>query len=457
MNNYRKYYKLGIFVLIAIGLLSFMIISLGKGGNFFFQKRLEIVLVLDSAMGVELGTPVQIAGVTVGEVKDIRLNRANKAELILSVKQDLGLSQSTVASIKASGLIGDSVVELSDAKQIPQLLKQGDVIASVQGFSDFNSVTGQVGLIAEDVKAITAQMRKLMAGDNSPFDKTVRNIEKITDSLARVSQKNERNIDAIIVNLHALSQNLNTLVAQNMGKVGNTATYLEDITGTVSRGEGTVGKLIKDDETVNRLNDALENLNNVLGSANRLRVDMNMHTEYLSESKDFKNYVGLALRPRPDKAFLFEFASDPNPSFDTIIEDRTITSGSASSRISTTTQRRSLDKFVFSAQLAKKFYDFTIRGGLIESSGGVGLDYQKGPIGLSFSAFDFRGDEEQNPHLKAYLTTNLTRNIYLMGGVDDFISSTQDPDWFGGAGLSFTDDDVKSLIGIMGATGGLPK
>ena len=135
----------------------------------------------------------------------------------------------------------------------------------------------------------------------------------------------------------------------------------------------------------------------------------------------------------------------------TAIEETVVTSGGASTTVTTERRNKTLDGFRFTAQIAKKYHDFTIRGGLIESSGGVGLDFDKGPVGLSFSAFDFKSTAGQRPHLKALGKANLTSSFYLLGGVDDIINQNQDLAWFLGAGLSFTDDDIKSLFGILSA------
>ena len=172
------------------------------------------------------------------------------------------------------------------------------------------------------------------------------------------------------------------------------------------------------------------------------------HTEYLGKSEEFKHYVNLTLKPKPDKAFIFDFVSDPSPSPDRITRETTITSGGVSSVVTTETATVSRNKFRFSAQLAKQFYDFTVRGGIIESRGGVGFDYSKGPLGAQFSAYDFETDYNQRPHLKAAGTLNVTKNLYLIGGADDMISKQQDTDWFVGAGIRLVDEDVKSLFSI---------
>jgi phospholipid/cholesterol/gamma-HCH transport system substrate-binding protein len=131
-----------------------------------------------------------------------------------------------------------------------------------------------------------------------------------------------------------------------------------------------------------------------------------------------------------------------------VIKDTEITAGGTTNTIHTLTSTYEPEKFRFSAQLAKKIYDFTLRGGIIESRGGVGLDYDKGPLSLKFSAFDFSTKYGDKPHLKAWGSLNLTKNFYFVGGADDIINPHQPVDWFVGGGLRLVDEDVKNLIGI---------
>lgn len=444
----EKNFRAGIFVLITLALLVFMILKVSKGG-LFFTNSYPIYIDIDSAVGLSHNTPVLVAGVNIGVVEEVQLTANNKARVKLAIKKDAVISSAAKGMVKTMGILGDAYIEIYQPGPMTTALKEGEVIQDVVNYGDFNSVTGQISAIADDVKAITKQMRKLMAGDDSTLDKTMKNIEKISDVLARTTTSNEKNIDVIIANLKALSQNLNTMVAHNMPGIDKTIYNLENITDSVNRGEGTVGKLLKDEETVNKINDALDGINDFLGGTNRTRIDVGMHTEYLAGTGDFKNYVSLALKPRPDKYFLFEIVSDPDPSFGTSINESTITSGGATSTVTTKTRSKVLDGFKFSAQFVKKFHDFSIRGGLIESSGGVGLDWDRGPVGLTVQAFDFKSDVGQKPHITGYGRAMLTNSFYLMAGVDDIINTQQDLAWFLGAGITFTDDDIKSLLGLM--------
>jgi len=445
----EKNFKAGLFVLLTLVLLTFMILRVGQG-DLFLSSSYKIHLEVDSAVGLGKNTPVKIAGVDIGTVKGVKLV-GKKAHVTLAINNKVILAESTRAQIKTTGILGDAYVEIIQDGPPTKPLKEGHVVKDVTNFGDFNSVTNEISDIAGDVKAITAQMRKLMAGDGSPFDNSMRNIEKITSSLAKVTTKNEDSINVIIANMKALSQNLNYVVAKNRGNIDQTFYNIEDITGTVARGEGTIGKLIKDEETVDNINMALDGINDFLGGPKRMRVDIGMHTEYLAGTGDFKNYVELYLKPRPDKFFLFEVVSDPDPSFTTVVEETEITSGTTTNTITTSTKSKKLDGMLFSAQIGKKFKDFTLRGGLMESSGGVALEYNPGPIGLSFQAFDFKSEAGQKPHLKALGRAQVTNAFYLLGGVDDIINPSQDLAWFVGAGLTFTDDDLKSLLGLFAA------
>lgn len=440
--------KVGIFVSVIIVILAYATLRVSQksilpGGTY------DIFLLTDSAEGINKKTPVQVAGIQVGAVSEIGLVGNNQAKITLEISRKVKLSKNAEARIKTIGFLGDTYIELFDPSPSAEKLSPESTIRQVTTYGDLNAVMGEIGSIAGDVKAITATMKTLMAGEDSAFARSLNNIEKITSALERVSTRNESEINAIVANLRAMSENLNLLVARNISNVDTALGNTAEITEKIRRGEGTIGRLINDDETVEKLNESIEGLNNLLGGVNRLQVDLGYHTEYLGESEDFKHYVSLALKPKPDKAFLFDFVSDPAPAPVTTLKDTTITSGGTTTTVSEEIETVSPNKFRFSAQFAKKYYDFTFRGGIIESSGGAGVDYNYGPAGLQFSAFDFQTTNDRRPHLKTMGTVNVTRSLYLLGGLDDFVSKQQDPDWFLGAGVKFSDDDLKSLIGLM--------
>ena len=149
--------------------------------------------------------------------------------------------------------------------------------------------------------------------------------------------------------------------------------------------------------------------------------------------------------------FLFEFVADSTPSPDRELIVTDVTTGGTTTTVETEREITKRDQFRFSAQIAQDFHDFTIRGGLIESRAGIGLDYQKKFFKPPVSAWDFRTDNGRRPHIKAWGTLNLTRNFFVLGGIDDPLNPDIPTDWFVGAGFQFVDNDVKSLLGLGAA------
>ena len=80
------------------------------------------------------------------------------------------------------------------------------------------------------------------------------------------------------------------------------------------------------------------------------------------------------------------------------------------------------DDILFSAQIAKRFDDLVLRGGVIESEGGVGIEYHllNDRLKLFVEAFDF--NRERNPHLRAGGMLSIHEFFYLSAGYDNFIS-----------------------------------
>ena len=92
---------------------------------------------------------------------------------------------------------------------------------------------------------------------------------------------------------------------------------------------------------------------------------------------------------------------------------------------------------------AKNFFDFTIQGGLIENSGGIGLDYHLFNRKLTVSAefFNFR-----DLYMRAFVRYNFMQGVYVIAGGDNLFGANSDvASSFVGAGIFITNDDLKML------------
>ena len=412
--------KVGLFALITVVIVAYATIQVGDQ-SFVMGGAYNLEAVFTNVRGLNAKAPVELAGVPVGVVTSIALTPDGRARVILTFNKDIRLPQDSEALLKTRGFLGDTSVEVIPGNPALPLLKNGDTLTHTEVGGDLNTMMNRFNTIADDIEVVSSKMRHW-------------------------TEQNEENLNSIARNLAELTENLNKIVRQGGDDVQSSMERIASITKKIDEGSGTLGKLVNDPATIEKLNSAVDNLNETLGGWNKMELGIGYHTEYLSASKEFKHYVSLDLKPSPDKAFLLEVVGDPSP--DTKREKRisTITTGGVASTVTTDTEVLQRDSVQISAELAKSFYDLRLRGGMIESKGGLGLDYDMGPLTVSANAFDFETKFGEKPHLKFWGNLNLTENLYLVGGADDPLNRFQKTDYFVGAGFRLVDDDVKSLL-----------
>jgi phospholipid/cholesterol/gamma-HCH transport system substrate-binding protein len=238
-------------------------------------------------------------------------------------------------------------------------------------------------------------------------------------------------------------------MSKSLGRVESILKNVDEVTGKINRGEGTIGKLVNDETTVESLNHAIEGVNTMIDSASKFQVSVDYNSEFMSNSM-VKSYVGLNIQPGPDRYYSLALVDDPKGS---------VTSGSTSTSVNgqpgtvTSYQNVYQHQFKFSAQFAKNFYDLTVRAGVIESQGGAGVDYSffNKKLRLSAEIFNFSRQPE-GPYLRAYARYKFYSVFYAIAGGDDILNSRGNSltgsggSGFIGAGLDFNNDDLKLLL-----------
>lgn len=450
MRAFTTEIKVGLFAIIIVVIFAWATVRVGDktavhGGGY------TLTALFENATGLKLKAPVELAGVPVGVIKDIELFGSREAKVTIALSKGVKLPNDSKAVLRTRGFLGETYIEIVPGTPDFPLLIEGEQIPFVSRTGDVNSLVSQFSAIADDIKHITASLRESVGeGPQSPVGNIVQNLEEFTRAIKEVTLRNESNVDRITENLASMTDQLRQVIAEGKADVEESMQRIASITRKIDEGKGTVGRLVNDEETIDKLNETVDSLNDTLGNVKRLEAELGFHTEYLTRSKDFKNYVSLNLKPAPDKAFMLDLVSDPNPNPYHVLRTTNVTVGNNTTTVTTDTATVDRTKLRFSAQLAKKFYDVTLRGGIIESTGGVGLDYEKGPLGMQFSAFDFSTRYGERPHLKLMGNINVTKNFYVLGGVDDFISRQGGRDGFIGGGFRLIDEDIKTIVGAGG-------
>jgi len=116
----------GLFVLAGLGAIAYLSMSVGgltlNGGG-----GLDLFADFDEIGGLKPRAPVVIAGVKVGQVESISLDKNFRARVQLDLRKSLELPADSSASIMTSGLLGDKYISLQLGGE-ERLLKPGDEI-----------------------------------------------------------------------------------------------------------------------------------------------------------------------------------------------------------------------------------------------------------------------------------------------------------------------------------------
>ena len=500
--------KIGLFMLIILGVIGYFLLKIEDVDLSRGKATRQVKAIFDNVAGLDEKSAVRVAGVRKGKVSKIRLLPNGKAEVTLDIDNDVPLYGNASAQVANLGLLGEKYIELSPGSpNVPATSTATTVTLQGTSPATIDQVTNQVSAIATDVKAITESLRHAVGGPTGEkrLDEIVENIREITAQTRELIAANRENVDATVTNMRAITADLRTEIpklAASIDRVANqiggtvgenradvhqvvenlrglssdlrvTANNLNDITGQVKSGQGTVGKLIYDQEAYNRLNSSLASvesgvneLKNVLGRANRIGLGLGLKGEYLSSLpkpetgqsylSHTRSAVQVTLVPniQHNRFFNIELADDPRGrkrENDTIT---TVTNPDTGQSVTTVTHQTRFDNdYRLSVQGGWLLDNLAVRVGLFDNTGGGGVDWQYNTrLRLTGEAFDFGQRYDPHPHVKVFGEYTIrqektkTPRVFVSAGVDNPFNRTAVT--FGG-GIRWSDDDLKYLLGSI--------
>ena len=486
--------KIGLFVLAALSAMVYFILKTSDFESIIYKNRApkrEVNVSVADASGIREDTAVRIAGVRVGKVVRIELE-GDKAIAVIQVPQEMIFKQGAHAELKSQGILGEryfSLVTGTGEALSDQSKLDGSAPASL------DELTSNVNELARNLIAITENIKQSTMDDQGDNRLAViaANFEKLTESLILMLSENRSNvrdtsgqiaqlsttlnndIPLLIAEMTALAKDLRSMaggnrenldsamnsvssITQNMDKVSNS---LSSIASKVDGGEGTLGRLVNEGETVDKLNTLLDTANESLGEVKKfidkatdIDINLSFRSEYMfSGTESTKAFLGLTIKPDSSKYYLLEGVFRDTDFLPVEIRESVDLVYDADGNLVSTIVHRNeeeVDDFVFNGLLAYKVGDVFLKGGLMESEAGAGIDYftDSGKFQFSLEAFDFsRGDLA--PHGKIYTHYLFRNHILFTAGWDDFMESDLSSGMLGG-GIRWKDEDLKLLFTSVG-------
>ncbi len=486
MTKVSQAARIGLFVVVTAGAAYLVVRTIG--GQVGSGKSYTVHAYIKDATGIAKQSRVAIAGIPVGQISDIRLENG-QARVDIKLNANVKLHESARLGVKSASLLGENVVVLTEGLGAPDK-KDGDEVLTMPEARSVDDLKETVGRIADLIEKVAQQLAKTFGSEQGGQDmaKTLKNLADATDAINLTVRENRTvihdtlenvnnitvasgpELQKILVNVRVITEDVKSLLAANDGKDPNGQSgdlhntverinraskslesalgHVDNIAGRVDRGEGTIGRLSKDEALINEVQGVAEGINDYVDGIRRLQTIVGLRSDYNFLANTLKSYVELRLQPREDKYYVIELINDPRgkTSFTQTDTDTTNPNEPAHYRTVTTT---TTDAFRFTIQFARRIGPFTGRFGIKESTGGVGIDTH-----LLSNRFEVVQDlfgfgEEIKPRYRLFLGYEFIHRLWLLGGADHIFLPNR-RDYFIGLQLRFTDDDLKTILPFTG-------
>ena len=484
--------KVGLFATLCLVVLGYFVLRI-EDWDLFGKKGPTVAAQFDSVAGLDDKAAVRIAGVRVGRVDGVGLGPDGKtARVTLRLDRPVRLTEGTTANLASAGLLGEKYVEIVPGPAEAPELGPGAVIGGStpmgldQAMAKLSEVADSIGQITdsvagrggetslsrliENLEAVSLEIRALVAANRSQVDATVANFERLSgtlaDELPRLADQLERvlgQVDAVLAENRGTLQESMANVRDLTTRLQTSVDNLNTITSKVASGEGTIGKLISSDEahdtlvdTLGSIDSGVKSLSATLGKAQKLKLYLGAEGSYLTEAEDSRSLFRLDADPQSGRFYRVELVDDPRGKVRRKTRQEVVTLPDGTVETTTTRTVTREEETTLSAQFGFILGRTRLRAGLFESTGGAGVDYAllSDRISLSLDAYDFNRQDETSddadlaPHLRLTGRYWLRPSIYLQAGYDDFLESRRDS-LFLGAGVRWSDDDLKYLLGSI--------
>ena len=482
MGRFTTAAKVGAFavLMVAAAWLIYNFVSKRAAGD----DGYVVYVLMKDASGIARHSQVKMAGIPVGQIESIRL-QDGQARVDMRVRADIALYEDAAAGKVASSLLGEYYMSLTPGTEGRTQLEDGDRIKYVIEAPTTDDLLKQVADIAKDVKTVSAALAEAIGSEEGKqnLKDTLENLAQVTDALNQTVRENRETIHSILTridtitaqgqpevaqileNVRETTREVRQMVAQAQGtaegqpgevrqivdKVNRASTSLENalenletVSERLERGEGTLGRLTKDEKLIDEVEGVAETVGDFVGGLNRLQTIVVLRSDYQFLTSTVKSYVELRLQPREDKYYSIEIVNDPRglTRYEQIDVSTTNVNDPPTYReVRTVTT----NAFRFSLQFAQRFGPFVGRFGIKESTGGVGLDLYLLQERFMLQQDLFGFGKVVLPRWRITLGYEFIERLWLLGGVDDTLSDSR-RDYFIGLQLKFNDEDLKRVL-----------
>ncbi len=424
--------KVGFVFFLGLAILAVSTIMVGQGELSLYKRGYTIDVVFPSVGGLRKNDSVELAGMEVGKVENLRIER-DGVRVSLQLDEGVEIKRDSSISILEKSLLGGRIVSISMGSPGEDTVASGD------------TVKGKLVPAAAELVARASQMVEKLDETLNELEETMPKFASILGSMDEIAKKVEEGGGVLgkLISDEELGEKLEETLTELVDvapKLGSMFESVERITKKIDRGEGTIGKLVVEEtlyedvsETLKTARVAGEKIAEFTERMEKVKTYIGLDSAYNEDSSQTLTKVYLRIEPRSHKFYLV---------------GATALTGSGTEWDEKDEADMELD-----LQLGRRFLDNKLTGriGLFETRIGAGIDYGfNDRFSLSLegrNTWTREKDENIDPFLlRSRLQCRVWRGFYLHAGADNILDETA---FNAGIRLEYSDEDIKYILSTL--------
>ncbi|MGD9127499.1 MAG: hypothetical protein PVH19_08990, partial [Planctomycetia bacterium] len=294
MDDWRIKFRVG-FTVFVIGFIAAILILLLGDTPAFFQKKWPVEIHLEDAPSVAKGTPIRKSGVLIGQVTEVTLLPEGGVVLKAEIDDGVKINANEVCQVQSS-LFGDTNLRIArpaGQKLSQKWLEPGGEIQGQTAPDPFMAVSET----SEQLHQLISHIDKMLNSNRSEIDQIITQTSNILTSVEKTTQLTDKVLNSQQINNDKFPEDLAREISMLPGMFANAREAVAKLGEAMDKMNSTMDKMnstmtlvddnlknIKDvteplgqnaPRMVQNMNNAIENLDEVLGQFEKFSRTIN--------------------------------------------------------------------------------------------------------------------------------------------------------------------------------------